>query len=204
MPRRITFSGPSASAAIEASARNRCPPLSTVIAPLEAAFAHVVARAQNQRFIRRSLLPHDSVGACLRSVCRSRNRSGLLQTTSLGATPVHRRAITRLRIEHQTVVSSDLGSPSRPALLIARDGRQHVAPQLALAQPKRRRRDVEHEVAAGRTSSSTGSKHTVAGPRSVCRSRHLRDGQSEQHAGEVDQMLAFGGERSCAPRSKNS
>ena len=162
--------------------------------PLEATFADVVARAQNQRFIGARFFPHDlwvHVSGQFAGVEIDQvffKRLPLRNHPSIGSNHQTRS------IEHQTVVSSDLVHHRDRHLLIARDGRQHVAPQLALAQPKRRRRDVEHEVAAGPHQFLYGIEAIqLPVPEAFVVPGIFADGQSEQHAGEVDQMLAFGG-----------
>jgi hypothetical protein len=51
-------------------------------------------------------------------------------------------------IEHQAIVASDLVHHGHRHAIIARNGRQHLAAQLAFADPERRGRYVEHKVAA--------------------------------------------------------
>ena len=167
--------------------------------PLEAAFVDVVSRAQNQRFIRagfftRNLRVHvpsdflriEFLGVEIDQVFLERLR--LRDHLSVGRNHQARS------VEDQAVVAPDLVHHRDRNFLILCDGRQHVAAQFALAQPKRRRGNVEHEVSAGADQffdRIDAIQPPV--PEALVVPGILTDGQSHLLAAKAEQLLALGG-----------
>ena len=97
-------------------------------------------------------------------------------------------------VENQAVVAPDLVHHRDRNFLILRDGREHVAAQFALTQPKWRGGNVEHEVAAGSNQffDRVDAIQTLV-PETLVVPGILTDSQSHLVAAKAEQLLALGG-----------
>ena len=116
---------------------------------LEAALAHVIARAKNERRIRAGL---DAFVAIMNVALQGLGieadhvlfeRLGLRDDLAVGA---EREAGA---VEDQAVVAANLVHHGDRHAVMLRDRRQHVLPKFALAQIEGRRRDVQQNLPAG-------------------------------------------------------
>ena len=142
---------------------------------LEAAFANVVTRAQDECCIRAGFLPWyllvhlagQLVGIEVNQVFFKR-----LALRDHLAGGIQNQAGT---VKHQVVIAADLIDHGDRDLVLPGDRGQHLAAQLTLAQPERGRGNIQHEVAAGLDQRlRPDPRYKAACSRSVCRSMHPR------------------------------
>ena len=123
---------------------------------MKSALAHVVSRAQHQRGIHARFLAFDLFVQVAGESLGIEIDKIFFERPSLRDDVAFRIEHDAGAIEDQAVIAPDLIDQRDRNLVVACDGNQHVAAQFALADPERRRRDVEHEVSARANQSLDG------------------------------------------------
>ncbi len=161
---------------------------------LKSALPHVVARAQDQRSIHAGFLTFDLLVQVASQGLGIEVDQVFFEGTALRDDVAFRVENDAGAVKDQAVVASDLIDQRDRNFMMARDGGQHVAAQFALADPKGRRGNVEHEVPTGSDQRLDGIGRVQAlGPEQLVVPCVFADGERHAVAAEGEQVLALGG-----------